>query len=121
MSYRTRALVAWFAGAVEWVFAHRGGPRHGYCRKDCPRFGIHQRAVYRFFETGKPDAYAGSAEKGEGGVWARISDVAERTPDDHNGEAHVDEPFASNGNYRCFPECRGGHGQKGSRRRPQVF
>src|SRR5256886_3685746 len=105
-------LARWFASAVEWVYARRGGIRHCYCRKDCARFGIHQRAVYRFLEAGKPDAHAGGTEKGEGGVWARIPDVAERTPDNHNGKAHVDEPFASHGNYRCFPECRGGHGQK---------
>src|SRR5207302_3949713 len=93
-------LVRWFASAVEWVFAHRGGTRHGYCRKDCPRFGINKRAVYRFLKAGKPDTHAGSAEKGEGGVWARLSDVAERTSDNHKGEGQANEPFASDGIYR---------------------
>src|SRR4029077_10085794 len=78
----------------------REGSCHGYCGADCSRFGVHQRTVYRFFEAGKPLAHGGGTEEGEGGVRARIPDVAEREESDHHGKTNVHEPFAPLGNHR---------------------
>src|SRR5260370_34810498 len=77
----------------------RGGTRHGYRGASRTRWGVYERAVYRFYEGGKPLAHAGGAEKGERRIWSRISDVAEGEQGDHNGNAHLPQSFAPAGTY----------------------
>src|SRR6266699_498874 len=103
------------------MIGDRGGRRHGYSGAGCTRFGIYERAVYRFYEGGKPRADGSGAEKGEGGIWARIPDVAEREEGDHDGKAHVDKSFTADGNHWRFPECHGGDGAAGDRGRAQIL
>src|ERR1700704_5202521 len=45
------------------------GTCHGHRRTDSPRFRVHQRAIHRLFQAGKPLAHGRGAQKGEGGVW----------------------------------------------------
>src|SRR5260370_20741821 len=98
-----------------------GGTRHGYRGASRTRCGVYERAVYRFYEGGKPLAHARGAEKGERRIWSRISDVAEREKGDHDGKAHLHQSFSPDGNYWHFPERHGGHGAAGGGRRAQVF